>query len=157
MAGAFSLSVFALLRDADQLAMLKEDPSLFKPAVDELLRFFTVIQGDGRVASEDVEVGGQLIAKGDAVIFSLLSANHDESVFPDAATIDLHRDARRHFAFGLGVHQCIGQALARVELEIALASLFRRFPTLRLATEIENIPFRGDMLVYGAYEMPVTW
>ncbi|WP_190813731.1 cytochrome P450 [Saccharopolyspora pogona] len=157
VAGAFSLSVFALLRDADQLAMLKEDPSLFKPAVDELLRFFTVIQGDGRVASEDVEVGGQLIAKGDSVIFSLLSANYDESVFPNAATIDLHRDARRHFAFGLGVHQCLGQALARVELEISLASLFRRFPTLRLATEIENIPFRGDMLVYGAYEMPVTW
>lgn len=157
VAGAFSLSVFALLQDADQLAMLKEDPSLFKPAVDELLRFFTVIQGDGRVASEDVEVGGQLIAKGDSVIFSLMSANHDESVFPDAATIDLNRDARRHFAFGLGVHQCIGQALARVELEIALASLFRRFPTLRLATEIANIPFRSDMLVYGAYEMPVTW
>ncbi|MER5432240.1 cytochrome P450 [Streptomyces sp. NPDC002588] len=157
VAGAFSLSVFALLEHPAQLAELREDPGLWRSAVDELLRFFTVIQGDGRVATEDVEVGGVRIAKGDAVMYGALSANHDERVFPGAGRLDIHRDARRHFAFGLGVHQCIGQALARVELEISLSALFQRFPALRLAVDPAEVPFRHDMLVYGAYRLPVDW
>jgi cytochrome P450 len=91
------------------------------------------------------------------MIFGMLAANHDESAFPGAAELDIHRDARHHLAFGFGVHQCIGQALARVELEIAITRLLTRFPRLRLAAQPDEIPFRTDMLVYGVYKLPIEW
>jgi cytochrome P450 len=156
-ANSLGLSVFTLLRRPDTLAELRQHPDLVRPAVEELLRFLTVIQGGARVALGDLEIGGQHIAEGDAMIFGMLAANHDESAFPGAAELDIHRDARHHLAFGYGVHQCIGQALARVELEIAITRLLTRFPRLRLAAEPDEIPFRTDMLVYGVYRLPVEW
>jgi cytochrome P450 len=156
-ANSLGLSVFTLLRRPDTLAELRRNPDLVRPAVEELLRFLTVIQGGARVALGDLEIGGQHIAEGDAMIFGMLAANHDESAFPGAAELDIHRDARHHLAFGYGVHQCIGQALARVELEIAINCLLTRFPRLRLAAEPDEIPFRTDMLVYGVYRLPVEW
>ncbi|MBT2233662.1 cytochrome P450 [Nonomuraea sp. NEAU-A123] len=81
----------------------------------------------------------------------------DPSVFPDPDLLDLQRNARLHVSFGYGVHQCLGQPLARMELQVAYPALLRRIPTLALATEVEPIPFKHDGFVYGAYELPVTW
>jgi hypothetical protein len=156
-ANSLGLSVFTLLRRPAVLAELRRNPDLIRPAVEELLRFLTVIQGGARVALSDLEIGGRHIAEGDAMIFGMLAANHDEDAFPNAAELDIHRDARHHLAFGYGVHQCIGQALARVELEIAINRLLTRFPRLRLAARPDEIPFRTDMLVYGVYRLPVEW
>jgi cytochrome P450 len=83
--------------------------------------------------------------------------NRDPDVFDDPDTLDLTRDARRHVAFGFGVHQCLGQPLARLELQIAYTTLLRRIPTLRRATELEDIPFKHDGQIYGLYELPVSW
>ncbi len=84
-------------------------------------------------------------------------ANRDPAVFPDPDRLDLHRDARHHVAFGFGVHQCLGQPLARMELQVVYGTLYRRIPTLRLATDLDKIPFKHDGSVYGVYELPVTW
>ena len=156
-ANSLGLSVFTLLQRPEALAELRKNPNLIKPAVDELLRFLTVIQGVARVALADLEIGGQKIAEGDGLILGVLAANHDKNTFPDAANLNLHRDARQHLAFGYGIHQCIGQALARVELEIAITCLLTKFPHLRLATHPDEIPFRTDMLVYGVYNLPIEW
>jgi hypothetical protein len=91
------------------------------------------------------------------VIFPNDIANRDPEAFPDPDRLDIGRDARHHIAFGYGMHQCLGQPLARVELQVVYSTLYRRIPTLRLATELENVPFRHDAFVYGVYELPVTW
>jgi cytochrome P450 len=156
-ANTLGLSMFTLLQHPDTLAELRQNPTLAKRAVDELLRFLTVIQGVARVALADLEIGGQHITKGDGLICGVLAANHDENVFRGAAELDIHRDARQHLTFGYGIHQCIGQALARVELEIAITRLLTRFPHLRLAAQPNELPFRTDMLVYGVYKLPIEW
>ncbi|NKI41974.1 cytochrome P450 [Streptomyces physcomitrii] len=154
-----ALSVLALLRHPDQLARLRAGgPQEHKAAVEELLRYLTIVQdGVVRLATEDVSLGGTAIAAGEGVLCMLSSANRDEAAFPGEAGLDLGRDARRHLAFGFGVHQCLGQALARVELQVALGTLLSRLPELRLAVPFEEIRFRGDMLVYGVHALPVTW
>ena len=153
-----SLSILSLLRDPAQLAELQQDPTLYKSAVEELLRYWSIPQDNQvRAAVEDVELGGARISKGDGVILALPSANHDESVFPDAATLDIHREARHHVAFGFGAHLCPGAALARAELEVCLQALFTRFPTLRLAVPETELDFRHNALVYGLNTLPVTW
>jgi cytochrome P450 len=153
------LSVVTLLQHPEQLADALADPALLRSAVDELLRYHSItISGVVRAAAEDLEVGGHPIAADDGVAFSLLAANHDEQVFPDPSRFDIHRDARQHLAYGHGVHQCIGMVLANVELEIALGSLFRRFPDLQLAVPIEEVAFRPDTrFIYGIETLPVTW
>ena len=85
------------------------------------------------------------------------AANRDPAVFPDPDRLDIGRDARRHIAFGFGVHQCLGQNLARVELQVVYGTLYKRIPTLRLATSLDQIPFKHDAIIYGVYELPVTW
>ncbi|WP_327067882.1 cytochrome P450 [Kitasatospora sp. NBC_01302] len=153
-----SLSVLSLLRDPEQLAHLREDPELFRPAVDELLRYWSISQDNQvRAAIEDVELGGARIAKGEGVIVAIPSANHDESVFPDAHRLDVRRDARAHIAFGHGPHLCPGAPLARMELEVCLRALFTRFPTLRLAVDEAKVDFRENTIVYGLNQLPVTW
>ncbi len=153
-----SLSTLALLRDPAQLAALREDPSLIRGAVEELLRFLTIVHtGLPRVALEDVEIGGRTIPAGEGVLCMLSTANRDEGAFPGGDGLDVGRDARRHVAFGFGVHQCLGQPLARLELQIALETLLRRLPGLRLAIPFEQVPFRENMAVYGVHELPVAW
>ncbi|MCL7381739.1 cytochrome P450 [Streptomyces sp. 35G-GA-8] len=153
-----ALSVLALLREPDQWTRLQEDPSLVKGAVEELLRYLTIVHnGVTRAATEDVTVGGRTIRAGEGVICTLNTANRDADVFPSGGNLDVARDARRHVAFGFGVHQCLGQPLARVELQIALATIIRRLPELRLDVPFEDIRFRGDMAVYGVYALPVAW
>jgi cytochrome P450 len=153
-----ALGVVALLENPEQLAALRASPELMPGAVEELLRFLTIAHtGRRRVATADVEIGGQLIRAGEGVITSDPSGNRDAGTFPDADALDVHRRAQNHLAFGFGVHQCLGQNLARVELQVAYAKLFARFPTLRLAVPIEQLPFKNDAANYGLNALPVTW
>ncbi|MFF4381436.1 cytochrome P450 [Kitasatospora sp. NPDC001547] len=153
-----ALSVLALLRNPDQLDHLREHPESVPGAVEELLRYLTIVHsGLSRVATEDVDLDGVRIRAGEGVVCMVNTANRDEREFPGGDELDLTRDARRHLAFGFGGHQCLGQPLARLELQIALATVLRRLPRLRLAVPFEEIRFRGEMLVYGVHELPVTW
>ncbi|WP_335984385.1 cytochrome P450 [Streptomyces sp. CA2R106] len=157
-AGMISLGVVALLERPADLAALREDPARTLPAIEELLRIFTVVEfGNSRVAVEDVEIGGVTIRAGDPVLALSNAANHDPSAFDEADEIKLDRGARNHVAFGFGIHQCIGQNLARMELQIVFDTLFRRIPTLRLAMPADELPYKGDALYYGIHKVPVTW
>ena len=114
-------------------------------AVEELLRYFTIADKVvSRVATEDVQIGGVSIQAGEGVIVSGLSANWDPAAFENPADLDVERGARHHLAFGFGPHQCLGQNLARLELQIVFDTLFRRIPTLRLAAPVEDLPFKTD-------------
>ncbi|QMU77696.1 cytochrome P450 [Streptacidiphilus sp. PB12-B1b] len=153
-----ALSTLTLLREPAQLARLREDPQLIKGAVEELLRYLSIVQsGTTRVAIETAQIGGTTIEAGEGVVCMLSTANRDEAVFAAPEDLDVGRDARRHVAFGFGVHQCLGQPLARLELQIALETLFRRLPGLRLAVPFEEVRFRHDNVVYGVEELPVAW
>ncbi|MEV6979090.1 cytochrome P450 [Kitasatospora sp. NPDC093806] len=161
-ANMIGLATALLLRHPEQVARLA-DPAAVPGAVEELLRLLTIVHtGLPRVAVEDVELGGTLVRAGDGVIAMLSTANRDDGLFGTEGhlgvdEVDLHRDARRHLSFGFGVHQCLGQPLARAELQIALATLFRRLPGLRLAVPEEELEFRTEALVYGPRSLPVTW
>ncbi|WP_431915624.1 cytochrome P450 [Nonomuraea jabiensis] len=157
-ANMISLGVVGLLTHPEQLALITADPGRTPMAVEELLRFFAIADGvTSRVATEDVEIGGVGIKAGEGVIVSTLSANWDPAAFKDPAELDIERGARHHLAFGFGPHQCLGQNLARMELQIVFDTLFRRIPTLRLAVPVEDLPFKTDAAIYGAHELPVTW
>jgi cytochrome P450 len=159
-ANMIALGTLTLLQHPDQLAALREagDPELVAGAVEELLRYLSIVHlGLRRVALADIEIGEQTIRAGDGVVLATNAGNRDEQTFAAADRLDIHRDARRHMAFGFGVHQCLGQPLARVELQAVYGTLYRRIPTLRLAADLEQLPFKHDGLVYGVYELPVTW
>ncbi|GFG64981.1 cytochrome P450 [Mycobacterium kubicae] len=159
-ANMISLSVAALLAHPDQLALLRdaEDPKVIATAVEELMRYLSIIQtGQRRIAIEDIEVGGETIRAGEGIILDVAPANWDTRQFPEPDRLDLRRDDGPHVGFGYGRHQCVGQQLARMELQIVLPTLFRRIPTLQLAVPVEQLPFKHDSLAYGVYELPVTW
>jgi cytochrome P450 len=159
-ANMIALGTLALLEHPDQLALLRDadDPKLVASAVEELLRYLNITHtGRRRAVLADIEIAGQVIRGGEGVILSNDIGNRDPDVFPDPDRLDITRDARRHVAFGFGVHQCLGQPLARMELQIAYATLFRRIPTLRPAVGLDEIPFKHDGFVYGVYELPVAW
>ncbi|MGP3937464.1 cytochrome P450 [Nonomuraea sp. KM88] len=157
-ANMISLGTLALLENPDLLAELQADPTLMPGAVEELLRYFTIVdQATSRVATRDMEVDGVLIRAGEGVIAAASSANRDPRAFEDPDTLDIHRSARGHLAFGFGIHQCLGQNLARLELEIVYTTLFRRVPGLRPAVPFDELPFKQDANVYGLHRLPVTW
>ncbi|WP_329405772.1 cytochrome P450 [Nocardia vinacea] len=155
-----ALGTLALLQNPDTLARVRDtdDPKVVSGAVEELLRYLTIAHSlVVRVAKEDIEIGGTLVHAGEGLILNLPAANRDPAFLEDADTLDIDRSTRGHMAFGYGVHQCLGQTLARAELEIALPTLLRRLPNLRLAVPLEEIRFKGDMNVYGVHELPVEW
>ncbi|MFI5613879.1 cytochrome P450 [Amycolatopsis sp. NPDC051903] len=158
-ANMIALGTVALLEHPDQLDLVREgDPALIANAVEELLRYLTIVHtGRRRVALEDLEVAGQHIRKGEGVIAASDAANRDAEAFPDPDKLDVTRKARHHVAFGYGVHQCLGQPLARVELQVVYSTLYRRIPTLKLAVPLDELNFKNDMLVYGVHSLPVTW
>ncbi|WP_329081366.1 cytochrome P450 [Streptosporangium sp. NBC_01469] len=157
-ANMISLGVVGLLTHPEQLALIKADPDRTPMAVEELLRYFTIADGvTSRLATDDVEIGGVSIKAGEGVIVSALSANWDPAAFKDPTDLDVERGARHHLAFGFGPHQCLGQNLARMELQIVFDTLFRRIPALRLAVPVDDLPFKSDAVIYGAHELPVTW
>ena len=156
-ANMISLGTITLLQHPEQLAELRDDPSLAPGAVEELLRYLTVAHHVAfRMATDELEVGGHCVHAGEGVIAPLAAANRDPEVFPDPDRFDIHRDARRHVAFGFGIHQCLGQHLARLELTVVFERLFRRFPKLALAVPHNRINYRNSM-IYGVASLPVTW
>jgi cytochrome P450 len=152
-----SLGTMALLQHPDQLAALTADPALLPSAIEEMLRFLNIVEAGFRVATEDIEIGGTVIKAGEGLIALAGSANRDDDAFDDADTFDVARGARHHVAFGYGIHQCLGQNLARMELEIVFSTLFRRMPGLRLAVPVTDVPFKDDSIIYGVHALPVTW
>jgi cytochrome P450 len=154
-ANMIALGAFALLRHPEQIAGLHADPD---KAVEELLRYLTVANLNIRAAREDVELGGQLIRAGETVTLAMHTANRDPRRFADPDALDLSRDAVGHLSFGHGIHQCLGQQLARVEMRVAIPELFRQFPTLRLAVAPEEVPLRPvHQSIYGVLRLPVAW
>ncbi|GAB0105609.1 cytochrome P450 [Nocardia sp. JMUB6875] len=156
-ANMLALGTFALLEHPEQLAAVHADPELVSDAVEELMRFLSVADIFYRYATEDIELGGEIIEQGSTVVVSLLAANRDPAFFDDPDTLDVHRRARGLVAFGHGIHQCLGQQLARIEMRAGFEGLLRRFPTLRLAIPAEQVRLRTDMNIYGVHALPVTW
>ncbi|MBB2746749.1 UNVERIFIED_ORG: cytochrome P450 [Microbispora rosea subsp. rosea] len=157
-ANMLALGTFALLQNPDQLAALRAEPTLIDGAVEELLRYLTVAKTFMRTALEDVELGGRTIAAGTTVILSLNTANRDPERFPNPHVLDLRRQDGGHLAFSHGIHQCLGQQLARVEMRVAFPALLNRFPTLRLAVPAEEVDLRPETAdIYGVKSLPVTW
>ncbi|MDT8909575.1 cytochrome P450 [Amycolatopsis sp. PS_44_ISF1] len=157
-ANMISLSTVALLQHPGQLEVIKADPAKTLPAIEELLRYFTIVDlATSRFATEDVEIDGVTIRAGEGVLAVGHSANWDPRVFDDPSELDIERGARHHVAFGFGPHQCLGQNLARAELQIVFDTLFRRIPGLKLATGVDELPFKRDASIYGLYRLPVTW
>ncbi|MEV6749303.1 cytochrome P450 [Streptomyces sp. NPDC051080] len=159
-ANMIALGTLTLLQHPDQLAQVREsdDPKVIASAVEELLRYLNIVHsGRRRVALEDIEISGMTIRADEGVILANDIGNRDPAAFPDPGRLDIARNARHHVAFGFGVHQCLGQPLARVELQVVYSTLYRRIPTLHPAVDLDEIPFKHDGLVYGVYELPVTW
>ncbi|WP_189936128.1 cytochrome P450 [Streptomyces sulfonofaciens] len=157
-ASMIGLSVITLLRHPEQLHRFVTEPEVVPGAIEELLRYLSIVHvGLRRVATADVEIGGVTVRKGEGLIIPIHSANRDPDAFDAPDQFDITRESRHHMAFGHGLHQCIAQYMARVELQIALPALFHRFPDLRLAAPLEEISFREDNVVYSVHGLPVTW
>ncbi|EOD68509.1 cytochrome P450 [Amycolatopsis vancoresmycina] len=157
-ASMLGLGIFVLLQRPDQLAALRDDPSRTEDAVEEMLRYLSVINpGLFRFATEDLEFFGEQIPAGSTVVVSVLATNRNAQHRPDAQELDVTRARGPHLAFGHGVHQCLGQQLARMELQIGYPELLRRLPGLRLAVAPEEVTLRNDMLTFGVHTLPVVW
>jgi cytochrome P450 len=151
-------AVLALLEHPDQRAELQSDPERISPAIEELLRYDSPVERTlNRWAATDVELGGQTIRRGEGVIVILGSANRDSSRFTDPDTLDLARADVKHIAFGRGSHYCLGAPLARLEAEVALTTLLRRLPGLRLAAPVEELSWRPVPLFRSLVSLPVAW
>ncbi len=152
------LGTLALLRHPAQLAAVRDDPGAVAPAVEELLRWLSIVQtAIPRITTTDVEIAGVPIPAGQLVFASLPSGNRDGQFIDDPDTFDIGRGAPGHLAFGHGVHHCLGAPLARMEMQIAFPALLRRFPTLSLAEEFEDVQFRSFHFIYGLKSLEVTW
>ena len=163
-ANMLALSAFFLLADPRRWeglsAAVRDDPATIEPAVEELLRYLTLLQIGAftRTALEDVELGGTLIRAGESVSVSLSAANRDPQRFPNPDTFDPARDPSGHLSFGLGRHMCLGQHLARLEMQVGLRGLLTRFATLALAVPVDEIRLHeGEHVIQGVYELPVVW
>jgi nocardicin N-oxygenase len=158
LAASIGTAVAALIAQPQPLRALAHDTHLAERATEELLRYTSVVQyGVDRVAAHDLVLGGQPIRAGDRVIAFLPAANRDPALCPDPETLDISRAPVPHVAFGHGVHQCVGQQLARTELRLAVSRLFRRFPDLRLAVSQDQVTLRHDKIFASPDSLPVTW
>ena len=152
------MGTLLLLQNDAMRRRLAADPALIEGAVEEMLRFITPVQfSPRRVALEDVEIGEVTVRQGEGLFMLLASANRDEKFFAEPDTFDVARDASQHLAFGFGIHQCLGQMLARFELQVMFEAMLRRLPGLRLAAPLEEVRFKHDMQIYGVHNLPVTW
>jgi cytochrome P450 len=154
-----ALGTVALLENPDTFELLgrTDDQAVVANAVEELMRYLSIVHAQvDRVAIEDLTIGGQLLRAGDWVLMNLPAGNWDTEFVDSPEMLDVERNARGHLAFGYGVHQCIGANLARVEMQVAFATLARRLPGLQLAVQPDELKFK-DADIYGMKELPVTW
>lgn len=158
-ANMLGLGILALLREPEQRRILLSDPDKYAATcVEEMMRYWSMVQTEPRrVCLQDTEVGGVLIRAGEGIICNLPAANRDPAVFAEPEQLDITRGERRHMGFGFGVHQCLGQNLSRVEMQVAWPRLFQRIPDLRLAVDESELHFHDKALTYGLEELPVTW
>jgi cytochrome P450 len=158
-ANMISLGTVALLEHPDVFERLgqTDDPAVIGNIVEELMRYLSIVHSQvDRVATEDLVIGGQLIRAGEFVMMNLLAGNWDAEFVPDPESFDIGRNTRGHLGFGYGVHQCIGANLARVEMQVAFATLARRLPGLKLAVPPDELQFKHAN-IYGMKELPVSW
>jgi len=158
-ANQFGCHMYLLLSQPEHWHQLVADPELVPRAVEELLRYapLAVAGDDARIATEDLELGGQLVRAGEAVVMNPALGNRDGSVFPNPDQLDFSREVNPHIAFGYGIHHCLGAPLARMELRLAIGTLARRLPELRLADPVDEVVWRTDRLVRGVRALPVMW
>jgi cytochrome P450 len=157
-ANTIGLGTLLLLRHPDQLALIRDNPDGVTAAVEEILRYLTIVSsGSPRLVTEEIEIGGQHFSAGDLITVALPSANRDDTLLVDPDVFDVTRVPGPHIAFGHGIHQCLGQQLARMELAIAFPALFRAFPELKLAVPETELQFRLYGAVNGLRSLPVTW
>ncbi|MBP2323242.1 cytochrome P450 [Kibdelosporangium banguiense] len=147
-----TMGTLAILQQPEQFEAMRENTD---QAVEELLRYLTIVPFLVRVALEDVELDGHEIKAGETVTLSLQAANRDPAQFTAPDVLDVQRQSSGHVAFGHGVHQCLGQQLARIEMRVALRGLVDRFPDMRLAVPFEDLRVRADSLIFDVHELPV--
>jgi cytochrome P450 len=156
-ANMIALGIFALLQHPDQWAALCADPGLIDAAVEELMRYLSVVPRLARVALEDFELDGHVVTSGSTVVLASAAANRDPARFFDPDRLNLHRNAVGHVGFGHGPHLCLGQQLARAEMQVAFTALAARVPGLHLAIPAREVPRRDESDVYGVTTLPVRW
>jgi cytochrome P450 len=150
-------AVLTLIAHPQQLTLLRQNPALIKPAVEELARYASpVIMATERYAREDLTIAGVAIPRGELVLAVIASANRDERQFADPDRLDLTREPNRHLAFGQGVHYCLGAPLARMEVQIALTTLLRRLPEMRLSQPHAALRWRPGLFVRGLEQLPMA-
>ena len=150
-------SMLALLEHPDQMEKLRNNPTLINLAVEEFLRYSSPVEmATERFAREDLTIAGVTICRGEMVFAVIASANRDERQFPNPDTLDITREPNRHLAFGLGNHFCLGAPLARLEAEIAITTLIRRYPHLRIAVPTSSLRWRSGLLLRGLESLPVS-
>ncbi|MFF0863620.1 cytochrome P450 [Nonomuraea sp. NPDC003560] len=157
-ANMLALGAFLLLSRPEQAELVRTDPGVAATAVEELMRYLSIVHiGPIRVARADMPLAGRTIRSGETVTLSLPAVNRDPARFPDPHRFDVTREAGPQLGFGHGIHQCLGQQLARLEMRLAFPALLRRFPGLRLAVPAEEVPLRPRATIYGLASLPVTW
>ncbi|MEV4399496.1 cytochrome P450 [Nonomuraea sp. NPDC049607] len=157
-ANMLGLGTFLLLCRPEQAELVRTDPGVAATAVEELMRYLSIVHiGPIRVARADVPLAGRTIRAGETVTLSLPAVNRDPARFPDPHRFDVTREAGQQLGFGHGIHQCLGQQLARLEMRLAYPALLRRFPGLRLAVPAGEVPMRPRATIYGVAALPVTW
>ncbi len=159
-ASMIALGTVALLQHPSIFELLcrTDDPTVVANVVEELMRYLTIVHSQvDRVATENLDIGGETIRAGDFLLMNLPAGNWDPNFVDDPTSFDAARNARGHLGFGFGVHQCIGQHLARTEMQIALSTLVRRLPGLALAVPAAELRFQNEQEIYGVEELPITW
>jgi cytochrome P450 len=156
-ANMLGLGTLALLRHPDQLAAVRDEPERVDAAVEELLRWLSIVHsGTGKITTTEVEIAGQRIGAGEFVMCALPAANRDPALRDDPERLDVTRGAVGHVAFGHGIHHCLGAPLARMEMRTAFPALLRRFPGLRTVSD-GAVQFRSFHIIYGLAALPVAW
>lgn len=155
-ASTIAMGAILLMQDRELFERIRTDPAAVDPFVEELLRYLSVVQvAFPRVALKPVKIGDREVGPGAVVFASLSGANRDEALCPHADRFDPSRPTTRHLAFGHGIHRCVGAELGKIELRAALPALVRRFPRMRLAAPVEELPFRRSSIVHGIDRLPV--
>ncbi|WP_197487971.1 cytochrome P450 [Rhodococcus sp. LB1] len=156
-ANAITVGTLALLEHPDQAAAVRDDDSVVRTAIEELLRYLSLAVGVHRLVARDTTIAGRDFSVGERITFSLLAANNDPALVGDLPELDISRKPVPHVGFGFGIHQCLGQHLARLELTVAIPAVLRRFPNLRVTVPAAEIEFRRDAPIYGVASLPVAW